>query len=236
MHRMGSAPGARLSLAWRRTLVAILATAGVGGVLLELAAADQARLVYGGKLLLGAVAVVCLWLLADTLRPWLAGEQAAVEERAHADAAVRRAYAIVFWVAVAIVVYLQVAGATGLTAQGEDERAMHLLSLLLGLVLLLPLAVAAWDDVSPAGAVEEPLSPWSLTLARLRGPSARAHGFGLGAFAVAGALLLLLGVMPTSQSLLELASIIALTLVAGLTLLYLRSQVADPGDEHDRRG
>lgn len=216
------ARGARLSRAWRRALVSALWGSGVGTVALELTAGDLPPLLHGGHLFFAAIAVGCLWLLADTLRPWLGLGDVSAEERARADAAVRRSYGALFWVALGMICYLQIGDDPLGAAEGAGVRPMQLLHLLVALLMLFPLTLAAWDDVAPESELE-PLSPWSLTLARLTGPSATTYGAGLGVFAVAVALLLLLGTTPESRTLLELASIAALLIVGALILLSLRT-------------
>src|SRR5690606_2846791 len=119
-----------------------------------------------------AVAILCMWLLADTLRPWLAGEGATAEERAHADEAVRRAYGMLSWVVLGIVIYLQL-GQPGAGPAWGAEREGVLLWFLLAMVVLLPGSIAAWEDVSDDRR-KRTVGPVALTLARLRGPWAAA--------------------------------------------------------------
>lgn len=216
--RMDEAP-IGLSRRWRRGLV--VATMGaVGGiVLLHLAASTPPRLLYLGEVVLAAVAIVCIWLLADALRPWLDGDAASAEERAHADEAVRRAYGLLSWVVLGTVIYLQL-GQAGVGPAWGAERERVLLWFVLAMVALLPGSIAAWEDVSDDRR-KRTLGPVALTLSRLRGPWGATYATGLLALLFAPVLLLMLAT--SDGPLLDIGSVAVLVILAILAPLSLRA-------------
>lgn len=213
-----------LSRGWRRGLVVVTLASVAAVVLLHLLAPDRPRLLHLGEVGFAAVAIGCVWLLADSLRPWIDADRVPAEAQAHADAAVRRSYGVLFWLAFGIVVYLQVIGATSPGAVATDPERVFLW-LLVALIVLLPGGIAAWEDVSE-GSRAIAVGPAALTMARLRGPWAAAYATGLLALVFAAALLLLLGNSPSTSdgSLPEFASVAVLAVLAALVPWSLRSR------------
>lgn len=213
-----------LSRSWRRALVAATVTSVAAVAALHLYAAGRPRLLHSGEVAFTAVAIGCLWLLADTLRPWIDGDRVPAESRAHADAAVRRSYGVLFWLAFGLVLYLQVTEPASAPTVGTNVERVFLW-LLVALIVLLPGVIAAWEDVSEGGRTIS-VGPLELTMARIRGPWGAAYATGLLALVFAAALLLLLGNFPASsdRAVLEIASIVVLILLAGLVPWSLRSR------------
>lgn len=213
-----------LSRTWRRALVVVTLASGAAVVGLHLYAPDRPRLLHSGEIVFTAVVIGCLWLLADTLRPWIDGDRVPAEGRAHADAAVRRSYGVLFWLAFGIVLYLQVTDPSSALAVGTNLERVFLW-LLVALIVLLPGAIAAWEDVSEGGRTIS-AGPLGLTMARIRGPWGAAYATGLLALVFAAALLLLLGKFPASsdRAVLEIASMVVLIVLAGLVPWSLLSR------------
>lgn len=210
-----------LSRRWRRALVTVVTASAVGMALLEQGAPPGARLVPAAQLALAGVTVACVWLLADVLRPWIALTPPSAEDQAHADAAVRRSYAVLFWVALGTVVYLQGQGGMDGTAPGVELPAW----LLPALIVLLPLGFAAWDDPSAAAEVSA-MSPWGVVQARFAGRSAATYATALLLLCVGAGLLLFWSLSPVSREVLQAVSLAVAVVAVAATAAHVRSALS----------
>jgi hypothetical protein len=176
--------GARLTRGWSRALVVTTAASALGIALLNVLAMDRPTLRHGISIGLGLAIVVSVWLLADTLWPWLGGDRVSVEERAHADAdaAVRESYRALFGVAIAVLIYLQLAETRPAMAPDAPHHGRVILWTFVALVVLLPVWIAAWTG-PVGGSGGRPLGPWGLVRARFGGASVWTYAAGAAAFA-----------------------------------------------------
>lgn len=161
-----------LRIEWRRRLVLLGAAAGVAALLVVWIPATPAPFVHAVHLIAAAVGVGVLWFLADCLHPWLADpDEVDSTERAHANAAVQRSYTILFVVAVFLLLL-------GMVTDVWDSSSMPaMVNFLVGAILLMPLATAAWtipDNTSDGSGV----GPVDLVRRRFRGYSAVPYAMG----------------------------------------------------------
>lgn len=227
----------RLSRGWRRTLVVVLAGCAGSLVVMHLLLIDRHAVLYPATLILTVVAGASLWLLLDVLRPWVGGQETGAEERAHADSAVRRSYAVLLWTAMGVLVYLNLADSRpGLVPDHPHHAAVILWSAVV-LIFLLPVAIAAWSDADSGAAVRK-VGPLALTAARFRGSAGGTYLAGAITLAVAAALLLIWSgaVGQKSEWLVNGAGVAALVIVTVLMVTQLRNLLGGRGAKgHDRR-
>lgn len=233
MSRAGAGEdGRRLSRPWRRGLVLVMAVGATGVIILG---ASERRSESGfllGSLVGGCICLIALWLLADSMRPWLVrGIGAGGEERAHADATLRNSYRVIAAAAIIIALYLQIAEALAGRLATDPARASLLLWSFIVLVIVLPVLIAAWTEPADgfgAGTV----GPAGLIRARFRGSSAPAYIAAAVLFS-AGLLLLVTGAVKAhggSQFWLAgaiIAAILVILVVAGLFTWNLFTERAD---------
>ena len=167
----------RLTLAWRRGMVAAGSAAAVGIAALNITLMGEPAPRLMATLMLGTVLFCAFWLVADSTRPWLTERGVGPEERAHADAALRRAYKALFMVALVVMAYLYIAESRPELALDETRHGTLILWYFVALVLLLPIAIAAWTEPSD-GFGARVVGPIELTRSRFSGPSAAAYAMG----------------------------------------------------------
>lgn len=206
-------------------------------ILMHLLIIDRPGVLYGATLILVVIAGTSLWFLLDDLRPWVGDQDASAEELAHADSALRRSYSVLLWTAMGVVVYLNVVdGRPGLAADQPHHGSVILWSAV-ALVFLLPVAIAAWDDVE-SGPGGRRVGPIAVTVARFRGPSGGTYVAGAIALAVAaGVLVVWSGAFGApNDRLMDGAVAAALGIVTILIVAQLRSALSDRGGKgHGRR-
>lgn len=131
-----------------------------------------------GTIAMAVVLLCSFWMLSDSMRPWLVGEgEVGPEERAHADAALRRAYTTMFVIAIGAMLYLYAAEASPVLAFDRPGDGTRILWYFVVLVFLLPIAIAAWTEPEDGfGAAQ--VGPLALTRSRFTGCSAPAYRIG----------------------------------------------------------
>jgi hypothetical protein len=224
-----------LSRGWRRTLVVLLAGCAGTLVVTYLLLIDRPGTLYPATLILTAVAAACLWLLLDSLGPWI-GSPVSAEELAHADSAVRRSYTVLLWAAMGLLVYLNFVGSRPALAPDQPHHGTVILWSAVALVFLLPLALAAWSDAErrpPAASV----GPIALTAARFRGASAATYRAGAMAVAVTAGVLFIWSRSAGQEKgwLVNGSVVAALLIVAVLIATQLKNVLGQRGAKGDDR-
>lgn len=213
----------RLALAWRRRFVMALALAAFVLLITRSLAGIPPLLRHGGGAASLTLAIVCLWFILDSIRPWVGGEddREAAQMRALAGS---RAHAALVRLAAGGWLYMWAAGISPIPI---PPVTLDLSEVLVGFFLaglFLPVAFAAWNESEGTPAV----GPAALIRSRFAGDQALGHWISAGLFALCAALAVFAASPVAADSAAGrafLLAAVALIVVAAGAILWLWGQI-----------